>query len=68
MSRFQKTRLHVVSAVAVLLVLYALAGLAYAAWVHSDESVVAWGVIAVVALLVAVANQWRVNRKRRLAP
>ena len=68
MTRFQKTRLHVVSAVALLLVVYALAGLGYAAYVHSDESVVAWSVIAAAAAFVALANQWRVNRKRRLAP
>ncbi len=66
MPLFQKTRLHVVSAVAILLVLYALAGLGYAAWVRSPESVTTWAVIAVGAALVAVANQWRVNRKGRL--
>jgi hypothetical protein len=57
MARFQKTRIHAASAVLCLLGLYALAGLVYAAWVHSDESVGIWAGIAVAAFVAAFAIQ-----------
>jgi len=41
--------------VLVLLGLYALAGLGYAAWVHSDDSVAIWTGIAVGAFIAAFA-------------
>ncbi len=64
MPRFQKTRLHVVSAVLILLGLYALAGLGYALWSHSPESVTIWAVTAIVAFVAAVVFQ-RVVAARR---
>lgn len=65
MARFVKTRLHVVSAVLVLLGLYALAGLAYSLWAHSQESVTVWVGVIVFAFVGAYANQAWVAKKRR---
>ncbi len=64
MARFEKTRLDVVSAVLILLGLYALAGLGYAAWMHSEESVVIWTAIAVVAFVGAFGYQTFAARKK----
>ncbi len=68
MARFVKTRLHVVSAVLILLGLYALAGLAWSLWVHSDAAVTVWIAIAVFAFVGAFANQTWVAKKRRRTP
>ena len=68
MSTFKKTSLHVVSAVLLLLALYATAGLGYAAWVHSEDSVVVWAVIAVSAFIGAFAWQTWIAKKRRRTP
>ena len=68
MPTFKKTSLHVVSAVLILLGLYATAGLGYAAWVHSDDSVVVWTVIAVSAFIAAFAWQAWIAKKRRRTP
>ena len=68
MARFQKTRVHYISAVLFLLALYAVAGLCYALWAHSDESATAWAVIAVGALIASLAHQAWVAKKRRRAP
>jgi hypothetical protein len=65
MPRFEKTRLHVVAAVLILLGLYATAGLAYAAWMHSRESVVTWAIVAVLAFGAAFAFQGYVARRRK---
>ena len=65
MARFEKTRLHVVSAVLILLGLYACAGIGYAAWVHSAQSTMIWAVIAIVSFVAAFANQARIAKKRR---
>ena len=65
MARFEKTRLHVVSAVLIMLGLYSAAGLAYAAWTHSAQSITVWAVIAIVSFFAAWANQVRVAKKRR---
>ena len=65
MARFEKTRLHVVNAVLILLGLYACAGLAYSAWTHSEQSIVVWAVIAIVSFIAAYANQARIAKKRR---
>ncbi len=68
MARFQKTRVHYVSAVLFMLSLYAVAGLGYALWMHSAESVTVWAVIAVGALAASIAHQAWVAKKRRRAP
>ena len=68
MARFRKTTLHVVSAVLILLGLYALAGLGYAAWVHNGDSMMFWTLVAAGGFGAAIANQVFQNRKRRRAP
>jgi len=65
MARFVKTNLHVVSAVLGLLGLYATAGLVYALWKHSEDSVAIWATIAVGAFIAAFAWQSVVAKKRR---
>ncbi len=65
MARFKKTTLHVVSAVAILLGLYATAGLIYALWNHAEDATVAWSVIAIVAFVTAFAWQSWIAKKRR---
>ena len=65
MARFQKTRLHVVSAVLLLLGIYAVAGLAYAVWVHSEDSIVVWLSIAIFAFAAAFVHQAWIAKKRR---
>lgn len=64
MLRFEKTALHPVSAVLLLIGLYALAGLAYAAVVHSAHSVAIWTIVAVLAFLASAAYQRYVTKKR----
>jgi hypothetical protein len=68
MARFEKTRLHVASAVLILLGLYAVAGLCYAAWMRSSESVTVWAIVAVVAFAGATVYQSYVARKRKRGP
>ncbi len=68
MARFRKTTLHVVSAVLILLGLYALGGLGYAAWVRNGDSMVFWAIVAAGGFGAAIANQAVQNRKRRRAP
>ena len=68
MPRFQKTRLHAATAVLGLVGLYALAGLCYAAWMHSSESVTVWAVVAALAFTAAVVHQSYVARKRKRGP
>lgn len=63
MARFQKTRLRAASAISFLLALYALAGLAYAAWMHSAESVEIWAAVAVVSSIVGIAYHVYVLKK-----
>ena len=65
MARFQKTRIRAVSAVSFLLALYALAGMAYAAWMHSPESVAIWAVIAGLASIFGLAYHAYVMKKGR---
>jgi hypothetical protein len=65
MARFVKTKLHVVSAVLALLGLYASAGLVYALWKHSEDSVAIWATIAVAAFIAAYAWQYVVAKRRR---
>ncbi len=65
MALFVKTRLHVVSAVLILLGLYSIAGLAWSLWMHSEESVIVWVVIVIVAFAGAFANQAWIAKKRR---
>ena len=65
MARFKKTTLHVVSAVATLLGIYATAGLLYALWTHAADAMVAWAVIAIVAFVTAFAWQAYIAKKRR---
>ena len=68
MARFEKTRLHVVSAVLILLGLYATGGLFDALWTHSDESVAFWAVVAVLGFVAAAAFQTVMAKKRRPTP
>lgn len=68
MARFEKTRLNVISAVLILLGLYALGGLAYAAWIHSADSALIWTVVAAVAFGASFAYQRYVTIKKRRAP
>ncbi len=65
MARFQKSRLHVIAAVLVLLGLYALGGLVYAFAVHSRESVEIWAAVAGLAFVAAVVYQRYSATKRR---
>ena len=65
MPRFEKTPLHVVSAVLILLGVYSLGGLGYALWVHSRESVVIWVVIGVLAFAGSAIHQRFVSNRRR---
>jgi hypothetical protein len=67
MARFQKTRIHPATAVLVLLGLYALAGLGYAAWAHSPDAVTVWAIVAVLAFVAAFGYQRYVIGKRRRA-
>ncbi|MEO8938092.1 MAG: hypothetical protein ABI277_08095 [Burkholderiaceae bacterium] len=67
MARFKKTTLHVVSAVAILLGIYATAGFVYALWTHADDAIVAWALIAVVAFVTAFTWQAYIAKKRRRA-
>jgi hypothetical protein len=64
MTRFEKTRIHPASAVLFLLGLYALAGLAYAAWTHSADSVATWAVIGGAAFIASYGYQRYVTRNR----
>ncbi len=64
MARFEKTRVHPASAVLFLLGLYALAGLGYAAFSGSRESVAIWAVIALLAFIASFAYQRFVSRRR----
>ena len=68
MARFEKTRLHVVSAVLLLVGLYALAGLAHAAWIGAGDAMATWAVVAALALLASFAFQQRVGKKKRPTP
>lgn len=68
MAQFEKTRLHVVSAVFILLGLYATAGLVYALWVHSEDSIGFWAVVAALAFVASLAWQVRIAKKRRQVP
>jgi hypothetical protein len=65
MARFEKTRIHPATAVLLLLALYALAGLGYAAWMHSTDAVMTWAVIGVVALIASFVYQRYVTQKRK---
>ena len=65
MPRFEKTPLHPASAVLILLGLYALAGLGYALWAHSDESALIWIVVAILAFIASAIYQRHVRRRRR---
>ncbi len=64
MARFEKTRIHPATAVLLLLGLYALAGLGYAAWIRSTDSVMTWAVIGVVAFIASFVYQRYVTLKR----
>ena len=64
MARFEKTRIHPVTAVLILLGLYAFAGLAYAAWLRSTESVLTWVVIGGFAFVAAYGYQRYVAARR----
>ncbi len=65
MARFEKTRLHVLSAVLILLGLYATAGLLHALWIRDDTSSVVWLVVALVGYAAAIAFQTYTAKKRR---
>ncbi len=64
MPRFEKTRLHPATAVLILFGCYALAGLAYAAWARSADSVLIWAVLAAFAFAAALAWHWKTRRQR----
>jgi hypothetical protein len=68
MARFEKTRIQWISSVLFLLTLYALAGLGYAAWMHSEESVVVWAIIAVGGLIASILYHQLVTKKKRPTP
>ena len=65
MPRFEKTPLHPASAVLILLGLYALVGLGYALWAHSEESALIWVTVAVLAFIASAVFQRVVRRRRR---
>lgn len=67
MDRFEKTSLHPVSAVLLLIGVYALAGLAYAAFVRSTGSMGIWTIVAVLAFVAAAVYQRHVTVKRSRA-
>jgi cellobiose-specific phosphotransferase system component IIC len=67
MPRFEKTPLHVASAVLILLGLYALAGLGYALWMNSGESAMIWSIVAVLAFIASAVYQRVVRNRRRRA-
>lgn len=64
MVSFEKTRVHVISAVLFLLGLYALAGVAYAAFARSVDATVGWAIVAVLAFIASAAYQRHVKKKR----
>jgi fatty acid desaturase len=57
MARFEKTRIHWVSAVLGLLALYAFAGFGYAAYAGSGDSIAIWAIVGVVALVASFVTQ-----------
>jgi hypothetical protein len=65
MSRFQKTAVQWPAAGLFLIGLYALAGLAYAAFVHGGDSATAWAVIAAIAFIASFAWHRFVTLRRR---
>lgn len=65
MVHFEKTRMHPVSAVLILLGLYALTGVAYAAYMGSADSAVLWAIVATLAFVASAAYQRYVTKKRR---
>ena len=68
MARFEKTRIHPVTAVLFLLTFYALAGAAYAAWARSTASVTIWLTVAVLATVAALIVQRYVATQRKRTP
>ena len=64
MVEFVKTRIHPASAVLFLVGLYGLAGVAYAAFAKSDESMVIWAIVAVLAFTASAIYQRHVMKKR----
>ena len=67
MVRFEKTRIHPVSAVLFLLGLYALAGVAYAAFMRSADSTVVWAIVAALSFIASAVYQRYVSKKRSRA-
>jgi hypothetical protein len=68
MARFEKTRIQWISSVLILLMLYSLAGLGYAVWMHSEESIVVWAIVAAVALIASILYHQLVTKKKRSTP
>lgn len=64
MVRFEKTRIHAASAALFLIGLYALVGFAYAAVMHSADSIVIWAIVAALAFIASAAYQRYVTKKR----
>ncbi|MGI9025853.1 MAG: hypothetical protein ACR2GP_09770 [Burkholderiaceae bacterium] len=67
MVSFEKTRIHVVSAVLFLFGLYALAGVAYAALARSADSIMVWAIVAALAFIASAAYQRRAKNRRSRA-
>ena len=65
MIQFTKTRLHVASAVLFLLVIYALAGFIYAAFLQNLESALIWTTVGGLALVAGLLIQLRVSAGQR---
>jgi fatty acid desaturase len=53
MPRFEKTPIQWPAAGLFLIGLYALAGLGYAAYLHSGESIVTWAIVAAIAFVAS---------------
>ncbi len=64
MVTFEKTRIHAISAVLFLLGLYALAGVAYAAFARSADATVAWAIVAALAFIASAFYQRYAKKKR----
>jgi len=57
MARFEKTRIHWISAALGLVALYSIAGLGYAAYAGSRDSVAIWAIVGGAASIAAVVTQ-----------
>ncbi len=62
MVRFQKTRIHPASAALFLVGLYAVVGVAYAAYARSVDSIWIWVIVAVLAFAASALYQRHVAK------